>query len=196
MQVYVDITEPGAVFHTIHRRGQEEGIDVERTVLHKREGKGGSMRADHPFYGMGADFVVADDKDLPLVGIERKTMEGLARSISLDEEEDGAPKIFRQLGDLMVHPTRLLMLEGRPSSLYRRVEPAILGLQFWCARQGVAIVTTTSPTASGNAVFLIARRLKEELEDPVEEEWDPPDREALQDLGSRGEARGREDDRG
>ncbi|MGQ0535225.1 MAG: ERCC4 domain-containing protein [Methanobacteriota archaeon] len=164
MKIFIDVTEPGLIFHTLCTRAKESDIEVRRTILHKRPGQGGSLRKDHPFYGLGADFVIAGDDGVELAGIERKTLEDLARSVSLDGKASGEPRLFRQLKDLLHHPTPILIIEGRPSFLYRRLEPAILGLQFWCAREGLAIIFSTSALATATGVYLIARKLADEFE--------------------------------
>lgn len=162
MRIHVDVTEPGTLSHEIARMAEGTAISVTRTILHKRTGLGATARETHPLYGTGADYVICDPSDQPIVGIERKTLEDLAKSTSLDLE-GGKPKIFRQLKDLARHPMPILMLEGLPGVLYRRLEPAAIGIQFWCARQGISVITTTSPLASARAVFLIARKLGSEL---------------------------------
>jgi len=164
MIIFVDSTEPGIVFQDISRRGAAAGIAVERTILHKREGLGGSAREEHPFYGLGADFIIADATRVPLAAIERKTLEDLAKSAAIhDGRAAEGTKIFRQLRDLMVHPMPVLMLEGQASILYRRMEPALLGLQLWCAREGISLIYSTGPLATSHAVVLLARRLSREL---------------------------------
>ncbi len=159
----MDVTEPGAIYQPLAQRAGAGGMAVRRTVLHKRDGLGGSAREHHPFYGLGADYVIADDRDVPACAIERKTLEDLARSASIQNPLE-PPRIFRQLQDLTCHPLPLLLLEGSPSFHYRRVEPAILGIQFWCARRGIAIISSTTPIASASAIFLIARKLASEIE--------------------------------
>lgn len=162
VRIHIDVTEPGALAHEVSSMCEGTTIVVERSILHKREGLGASAREAHPLYGSGADYVICDPSGQPVAGIERKTLEDLAKSTSLDLE-GGKRKIFRQLKDLTRHPMPVLMLEGLPGVLYRRLEPAAIGIQSWCARQGIAIVTTTSPMASARAVFLIARKLGSEL---------------------------------
>lgn len=164
MRIYVDVTEPGSVVQPMERLADEEEIPVVRTLLHKRPGSGGTLQREHPFYGRGADYVVADDDLVPHVAFERKTTEDLARSLSLKEDEDGGPKIFRQLRNLRSHPSPTLLLEGRPSPLYYRMEPAILGLQYWCHRQGIMWMYSTSPSSTGRAIFQVARKLGSLLE--------------------------------
>lgn len=156
MRIHVDVTEPGALIQTITQLAR--GIEVRRSILHKREGQGASMRENHPLYGLGADYVITDDADVPLAAIERKTLEDLARSLSLPPA-GGSPRVFRQIKDLTAHPMPILLLEGQPSLLYRRLEPAILGFQFWCAREGVAIIYASTPAAAARAITQIARKI-------------------------------------
>lgn len=163
MRIYVDTTEPGIIVQDLTRRSTPHGIRVERSILHKREGLGGSAREDHPFYGLGADYVICDTTGVPLAAVERKTLEDLAKSAALkDPRAAEGTKIFRQLRDLLAHPFPVLLLEGQPSLLYRRCEPALVGLQAWCAREGIAILYSTGPLASAHAVALLARRILRE----------------------------------
>lgn len=164
MRIYVDATEPGIVFHDVARRGAADKFHVERSLLHKREGLGGSARENHPFYGLGADFVITDASKVPVAAIERKTLDDLAKSAGIvDRRAPEGTKLFRQLRDLLSHPMPVLILEGAPTMLYRRVEPALVGLQLWCAREGISIIYTTGPLASSHAVVLLARRLSREM---------------------------------
>lgn len=165
MRIYADITEPARHVHDVAREAALWGIDVHRTILHKRAGHGGGLRARHPFYGAGADYVIANDHRVPLAAIERKSMADLARSITLSDPGKG-PRIFRQLRDLAANPLPILLLEGPASAAYRRIEPASVGVQFWCARQGIAVIATTCPAESARAVVLVARKLASDL--PVE----------------------------
>lgn len=139
-------------------QSERAGIPVERSILHKREGSGPALTREHPFYGYGCDFVIADDTLVAVAVIERKTLDDLARSMTVGQEREGS-RLFRQLGDLARHPMPLLLLEGAPSYMYRRFEPALLGFQFWCARNGIAIIYTTSLDATAKAVHLMARKL-------------------------------------
>lgn len=49
MRIFVDTTEPGIIFQDLSRRAAGSGITVDRTILHKREGLGGSAREAQPF---------------------------------------------------------------------------------------------------------------------------------------------------
>lgn len=164
MRVFVDYTEPGAIFQKLIEKTKDTRIRVDRTILHKRAGLGASAIERHPFYGLGADYLVTDDDLLPAVAIERKTYDDLAKSITLVDRGRQGGRIFRQLTDLQSHPTPILLLEGPHSILYRRVEAASLGIQFWCAKQGIALMTTSSPEATAHAIFLMARKLGIEWE--------------------------------
>ena len=164
MKIHVDTTEPGVLVQDLTRRAALHGIRVQRSILHKREGLGGSAREEHPFYGLGADYVVCDEENIALAAVERKTLEDLAKSAAIrDPRVNEGTKLFRQLRDLLAHPLPVLILEGQPSLLYRRSEPALLGLQLWCAREGISIVYATTPLASAHAIVLLARRLQKEI---------------------------------
>lgn len=163
MRIYADITEPARLVHYMGREGVRWGIDVHRTILHKRAGLGASARPRHPLYGAGADYVVTDNAGFPVAAIERKSLDDLAKTITLAEPGKGS-KIFRQLRDLVHQPLPILLLEGLPSPLYARIESASIGIQFWCARQGIAVVMTTCPAMSAQAVLLVARKLAVQLE--------------------------------
>lgn len=162
MQVFVDITEPGHLYHHLRLRGEDVGILVTRSILHKRTGLGGSARERHPFYGLGADYVITDAERVPVCAIERKNLEDLARSLAL-RENAGSGRIFRQLRELAMHPMPILLLEGSASALYQRVEPGILGLQFWAAREGISLLYASSPTATAQGILNIAKKLAKEL---------------------------------
>lgn len=164
VRIFVDVTEPGPLFQSLRARAEPAGIPVQRTVLHKRPGQGAALRGHHPFYGMGADFLVVDDGLTPVAAIERKTLEDLTRSATVGKEQ--SRQLFRKVKDLLHHPMPILLLEGTPSPLYRRAEPMILGFQFWCAREGVSLIHALTPNASAHTVFLVARKLREELEAP------------------------------
>lgn len=164
MQIFVDSNEPGAIAQDLARRGLAAGFRVERTMLHKRVGLGGALRERHPLYGLGADFIVTDHGGEPVAAIERKTLEDLAKSATIrDPRVPEGSKLFRQLRDLLALPMPTLILEGQPSLLYRRAEPAMLGLQWWCAREGIAVVYSTGPLSTSHAVVLLASRFRREL---------------------------------
>jgi hypothetical protein len=164
VKIYIDSTEPGVLFQDLTRRASVAGISVERTILHKREGLGGSARERHPFYGLGADFVIADSYGIALAAIERKTLEDFAKSAGIkDNRAPEGAKLFRQLRELCAHPMPVLVLEGSASALYRHAEPAMLGLQIWCAREGISILYSTGPLATAHAVVLLARHLGREM---------------------------------
>lgn len=114
--MFVDSTEPGTIFQALKIHLEGEGIGVERVWLHKRGGQGAATRRRHPHYARGGDYLVADRFDTPLVSVERKTLHDLARSASLDNPEDGAPRIFRQLRELGANPMPILLLEGPQAS--------------------------------------------------------------------------------
>ncbi|MEA3200346.1 MAG: hypothetical protein QOE90_1774 [Thermoplasmata archaeon] len=178
MRIFVDITEPGQLYHILSYRCRPEKIAVQRSILHKRPGLGGRGREKHPFYGAGADYLIADDDGTPACAIERKNLDDLAKAITLDGDPERKPRLFRQIRDLLSHPCPLLLLEGPPSPLYRRVEPAALGFQFWAVRQGISIITSSSPPASAHAIHLMARKLAAELEgkEPPQPQEDPDER--------------------
>lgn len=157
MRIYADITEPARLVHELGRQAVKWDIEVHRTLIHKRAGLAGRARARHPFYGGGADYVVTDAAGAPVAAIERKTMDDLAKSIALAEPGKG-PRIFRQLRDLKSHPLPILLLEGPASPRYARIELASLGIQLWCAREGIALITTSSSAVSIAAILLVARR--------------------------------------
>lgn len=168
MRIHIDTTEPGLVFHALEHRARQEGIALVRSMLHKRSGLGGSALERHPFYGRGADFIIADNGDIALAAIERKTLDDLAKSVVL--RDDRAPegrKLFRQLRDLKAHPMPVLVVEGSPSPFYVRCEPALLGLQVWCAREGIAIAYTTGALSTAHLVIVLARRLAAEMGLPL-----------------------------
>lgn len=164
MKIFVDTTEPGQLFHHLRFRGRASGIEVQRSILHKRDGLAGSARERHPFYGLGADYVITDSDLVPAAAIERKSLDDLAKSIALQDDRTSSARIFRQVRDIMAHPWPILLLEGQPSALYRRVEPLALVIQFWCARQGVSLMYSSSPVASAQAILGITRKLGMELE--------------------------------
>lgn len=167
MRILVDITEPGSLYRNLAWRCQRHGIKVERSMLHKRKGSGPSLRANHPLYGEGGDYVIVDDEGVPAAAFERKRLDDLAKS-ALSGSGGTEPRIFRQLRDLLCYPTPILLLEGLPSATYRKIEPAILGLQLWCSREGVTIVYASDAASSVRAIELAARRLANELEAPNE----------------------------
>jgi hypothetical protein len=158
MRIYVDSTEPGVLLQKLRQQAERGGIPVERTILHKRENGGPALTREHPFYGYGCDFVIADDSVVCVAAIERKTLDDLARSLSVGQDREGS-RLFRQLTDLARHPMPLLILEGSPNYMYRHFEPALLGFQFWCARNGIAIMYSTSLEATAKAVHLMTRKL-------------------------------------
>src|SRR5439155_15561861 len=96
MRVYVDVTEPGALVQKIRYQSERAGIPVERSLLHKREGSGPALARDHPFYGYGCDVVISDDSLIAIAVIERKTLDDLARSMSVSDKHEGS-RLFRQL---------------------------------------------------------------------------------------------------
>lgn len=135
---------------------------VTRTMLHKRTGLAGRARERHPFYGLGADSVITDAQQVPVAAIERKTLEDLARVLAV--RETGAdPRIFRPLRELTMHLTPILLLEGTASAYSRRVEPGMLGLQFRAAREGIAILYSSGPSATAQAILDVARKPGKEL---------------------------------
>lgn len=183
MRIFVDITEPGMLVHHLAMKGNACGIRVERTILHKRGGLGAPAREKHPFYGLGGDYLICDDELNVACAIEQKSFDDLAKAITLDGDPARRPRLFRQVTDLVAHPLPILLLEGPPSPLYRRIEPVALGFQFWAARQGVSILTSASPLGSAQAILCIARKLAQELEgrsapappeDPDERPAGPP----------------------
>lgn len=161
MRIFVDVNEPGSLYHALAYRGARWRIDVQRSLLHKRRGLGAAGAADQPGYGLGADYVIADAGLNTVAAIERKSLEDLARTITLEERRQ--PKVFRQLKDLMLHPCPILLIEGNPSLLYRRVEAISLGLQFWAVRSGVSILYSSGPQATVQAVLTVARKIGQEL---------------------------------
>lgn len=162
VQIHVDITEPGHIFHALRLQANKLDCSVHRSLLHKRTGLGPAGARAHPFYGRGGDYVVALDERTPLAGIERKSCEDLARSVTSKTDGRGS-KIFRQMQDLRIHPTPLLIIEGAPTPLFLRVEPALAGFQVWCAREGISIIYTSSPAGTVAAVLGIVRRLSKDL---------------------------------
>lgn len=163
MFIHCDITEPGLIPQALRVMAADSGIDVHRSILHKRAGSGKALRTKHPFYGLGADYLIATSDGSRVAAIERKTMDDLARDVTLGPREMQG-RVFRQLRDLRNHPCPILLIEGTPTPLYLRVEPALLGLQFWCAREGIACMHTSSPHATARALLYITRRLQRELE--------------------------------
>lgn len=167
MRIFVDATEPGVLLQKIRQKSERAGIPVERTILYKRDGFAASQ--EHPFYGFGCDYVIADDGLSAVSVIERKTLDDLARSLSIGEKQDGS-RLFRQLSDLARHPMPMLFLEGQPSYMYHRFEAALLGFQFWCARNGIATMYSTSLDSTAKAIHLIARKLATTYDTPVRNE--------------------------
>lgn len=172
MRILVDATEPGQIYQRLRWRIQEAGepVEVERTWLHKRAGRAAAQRERTPHYASGADYLILDKFDIPLVSIERKTLHDLAKSASLDRAKDKQPRIFRQAQDLAASPLPILLLEGRPTGLYQSLEPMLLGLQFWLIRQGVSMLYTTTPERTADALFLMTRKLYAELHDELHAE--------------------------
>ena len=160
MRIYIDATEPGAFLLGVRKHAERAGIPVQRTLLHKREGIGASLRERHPLYGSGCDVIITDDALVPTCAMERKTLDDLARSATVGRDTE-APRFFRQMKDLARQPTPLLLLEGTPSFLYRQTEPMMVGLQFWLAREGIAIIATSSLGSSARAVAQIAKKLRD-----------------------------------
>jgi hypothetical protein len=149
------------VYQAIKVHAERDGIAVERTILHKRRGTGPALRGRHPFYRGGADYLIVDDHGAPVAAIERKSLDDLARSLG-HGAKDEAPRLFRQICDLKRYPMPILLVEGGPTPVNLRMEPAILGLQFWCAREGVAVVYASSTASAARAVVLYARKLRQE----------------------------------
>lgn len=162
MFIHCDVTEPGLIPQALAVRTAGSGIEVRRSILHKRAGSGALLRSRHPHYGLGADYIISDADGVRLAAIERKTMDDLARGVTLDAERGN--RLFRQLRDLRSHPCPILLIEGPPTPLYRRVEPALLGRQFWCAREGIALMHATDIDATVGALTFIARRLQREAQ--------------------------------
>lgn len=175
MRILVDITEPGQLFGEVQRRGQAAGITVQRTILHRRR-RMPATKDKHAFAGSGSDYLIVDAEAQPAIAIERKTTEDLAKRILQQDAEKG--KLFRQLTDFRAHPFPVLLAEGNPTPLYRRVEAVATGIQFWCARQGIALVWTTGPIASAVAIVQMARKIGAELDEPklALERLDPDER--------------------
>lgn len=175
MRILVDVTEPGAIVQALSQKASSAGIDVVRTILHNRpQSSESDLRGRHPLFGRGADYVVVDADQMPLATIERKTFHDLALTSVETEGPKARSKVIRQLADLAANPTPILILEGRPSMLYRQRENQLIGLQFWCIREGIGLMVTSSPNWSAHAVFLIARKLAQEIGAPLGRPPGPP----------------------
>lgn len=163
MRIIVDVNEPGFFVRELMERASRANIAVERSMLYKRRGEGHVVRARHSAYGEGCDAIIRDHRGCVLARIERKTLESLARSAIHDREADRA-RLFRQLHDLKADGWPMLIVEGGASHLYGSVEDSVIGLQLWCAQEGIHLVFTTGPRATAKAIVQLARRFRDHLE--------------------------------
>jgi ERCC4-type nuclease len=163
--VYVESTEPRVILERL----LEESVPAQRRNMRYHPNARKETLDSNPLMRCGADYAFFVN-GRPVIAIERKFMPDAVCSL-IPCPKRPRPSIFRQLEAIKVFPIRALLLEGQLTRDMLRYDPELMGMQYWCLRNGVFVFHTSGIGGTIKALKVIYKRIK--MAEPSLNPFDP-----------------------
>lgn len=154
VMLFVESTEPGIILERL----LEEKVPAQRRNMRFHPRARPETLNANPLMRIGADYAFFVN-GRPVIGIERKCIQDAVWSL-VPCPKRPRPSIFRQLENLGGFPIRALLLEGSFPRDMMAFESLLLGVQYWCLRNGIFVFHSSGIGGTVKALKVIYHRLK------------------------------------